>query len=147
MVDGNGVLHPRKCGVACHIGIDTGIPTLGVAKNLHQIEEFGEEFTRQSVKERYAMLTEPGQHIQLSTLEVQKGEILGAALRTNRESKNPVFVSVGTGISLDTGIKVVSRASRSRIPEPTRQADILTREYLRIHHPTERQRQQFKKKK
>ena len=112
-----------------------------MAKNLHQIEEFGEEFTRQSVKERYAMLTEPGQHIQLSTLEVRttsyvnynlkiiliaicicnyyvnanlrincfipQGEILGAALRTNRESKNPVFVSVGTGISLDTGIKVV----------------------------------------
>ena len=38
---------------------------------------------------------------------IPQGEILGAALRTNRESKNPVFVSVGTGISLDTGIKVV----------------------------------------
>ena len=39
MVDGNGLLHPRECGIACHIGVVTGLPTLGVAKNLHQIQE------------------------------------------------------------------------------------------------------------
>jgi len=43
MVDGNGLLHPRCCGTACHVGVATGLPTLGVAKNLHLIEDLGLE--------------------------------------------------------------------------------------------------------
>ena len=58
MVDGNGLLHPRQCGIACHIGVETSIPTLGVAKNLHQIQEFGQEFTRENVRQRFESLTD-----------------------------------------------------------------------------------------
>lgn len=48
LVDGNGVLHPHRCGLACHIGIQTGIPSIGVAKNLHLVE--GVDVTKQSVQ-------------------------------------------------------------------------------------------------
>merc|ERR1719228_1268285 len=51
MVDGNGVLHPRQFGVACHIGLSTGLPTLGVAKNLHQIDQLA--ISREEVKAKF----------------------------------------------------------------------------------------------
>jgi len=128
MVDGNGLLHPRECGIACHIGVVTGLPTLGVAKNLHQIQEFGPEFQRDNVKERFSGISTAGEYI---TLSKSQGRVLGAAVKTTMESKNPIYVSVGSGVSLETGINIVSRLSKHRIPEPTRQADIISREYLR----------------
>ena len=142
-MDGNGVLHPRQCGIACHIGVDTGLPTVGVAKNLHQIQEYGDQFTRESVKHRLSKLSQAGQHITLATAE---GKILGAALKTSAESSNPVFVSVGSGLSLASALELVSKVSRYRIPEPTRQADMISREFLRLNHPTERQKQPQKHK-
>ena len=57
--------------MACHIGVDTGLPTIGVAKNLHQIQEFGPQFNRDNVKQRLADLTCPGQYIELATNEVR----------------------------------------------------------------------------
>ena len=70
MVDGNGLLHPRQCGIACHIGVETSIPTLGVAKNLHQIQEFGQEFTRENVRQRFESLTELENFLTLKTFQV-----------------------------------------------------------------------------
>ena len=57
--------------MACHIGVDTGLPTIGVAKNLHQIQEFGPQFNRDNVKQRFSALTSPGQYIELTTDEVR----------------------------------------------------------------------------
>ena len=142
IVDGNGILHPRFCGLGCHIGVDTNIPTIGVAKNLHQIEELGPEFNRDFVKDKFSKLTQPGNFLQLSTSE---GRTLGAAVKTVDGCKNGVFVSIGSGVSLDSSIRFVTRVSRHRIPEPTRQADILSREFLRLNHPTDRQKQKQKK--
>lgn len=48
LVDGNGILHPYRCGLACHIGVRTAIPTMGVAKNLHLVE--GVSITKQMVQ-------------------------------------------------------------------------------------------------
>ena len=79
----------------------------------------------------------------------QRRRVLGAALKTSDESQNPVYVSVGSGISLTSGgnvylefclhtfylflgIEIVKLMSKYRIPEPTRQADIISREYLRF---------------
>ena len=138
LVDGNGVLHPRQCGIACHIGVATGLPAVGVAKNLHQIQEFGDQFTRESVKERFSKLTQAGEHITLAT---EEGKILGAALKTSANSSNPVYVSVGSGLSLASALQLVNKVSRYRVPEPTRQADMISREFLRLNHPTEKQKQ------
>ena len=141
IVDGNGILHPRHCGIGCHIGVDSGIPTIGVAKNLHQIEEFGPEFTRDFVRDKFSKLTKAGEFLPLSTRE---GRTLGAVVKTRDECKNGVFVSVGSGVSLSSSISFVREVSRHRIPEPTRQADIVSREFLRLHHPTDRQRRRQK---
>lgn len=136
MVDGNGILHPRQCGTACHIALVTGLPTVGVAKNLHLVEQLGEKFSRDDVKKRFANLTEAGEYLTLTTSEDRE---LGAALKTCVTSRNPVYVSVGSGLSLSTAISLVIKISRHRVPEPIRQADLLSREFLRLHHPTQKQ--------
>lgn len=140
MVDGNGLLHPRCCGTACHVGLATRLPTVGVAKNLHLIEDLGLEGGKgeaaKKLKETFRGVQAVGHQVPLVT---QTGRILGAAVKTSVDSKNPVFVSVGNGISLKTAVSLVTAVSRHRIPEPIRQADFLSREYLRLHHPSPRQ--------
>lgn len=152
MVDGNGLLHPRCCGTACHVGVATGLPTLGVAKNLHLIEDLGLEGGKgeaaRRLKESFRGVEAVGHQLPLVT---QKGRILGSAVKSSQESKNPIFVSVGSGLSLMTAVSLVIAVSRHRVPEPIRQADLLSREYLRVHHPSSRQvqavRQQGQSKK
>jgi len=140
MVDGNGLLHPRCCGTACHVGLAIGLSTVGVAKNLHLIEDLGLEGERgeaaRRLKESFKGVEEVGHQVPLAT---QKGRVLGAAVKTSLESKNPIFVSVGSGLSLKTAVSLVTKMSRHRIPEPIRQADFLSREYLRLNHPSSRQ--------
>jgi len=141
MIDGNGILHPNQAGIASHLGVELKIPTIGVAKNLHLIEALG-KIDRKEIVEH---LRTKGSRFDLRS--ESSNEILGCALKTCDAGQNPVFISVGTGISLDSAVKVVLHYSKHRIPEPTRQADIISREYLRIHHPTERQKQPVKKSK
>lgn len=143
LVDGNGQLHPRLCGVACHIGLATGLPTVGVAKNLHQVDMLDQQFSRDQIKKRFQ--TEPS--LTQLLLRTEVGEVLGAAVTSaGREGggRNPVFVSVGSGVSLETAVWLVTTTSRFKVPEPTRQADFLSREFLRTNHPTPRQVQESK---
>ncbi len=77
-----------------------------------------------------ALLKEPGDKFDL----VARGKTLGVALKTCKEASKPVFVSVGHRTSLETAVKLVLNCSRHRVPEPTRQADIRSREYIRKHH-------------
>lgn len=103
--DGQGVAHPRRIGIASHIGLFLDAPTVGCAK------------TR---------LT--GVHATLSTARgswqplVDRGETIGAVLRT-RANVKPVYVSVGHRATLDTARELVLRCTtRYRLPEPTRAA-------------------------
>jgi deoxyribonuclease V len=108
MVDGQGYAHPRRFGLACHLGVHLGRPTLGCAKKrlIGQFEPPGPQ---------------PGDYAPL----VDEGETVGAVLRTAAGIK-PVFVSVGHHMDLPTAIEVVGRCTQGyRLPEPTRQADIL----------------------
>nr|WP_083466503.1 endonuclease V [Kibdelosporangium sp. MJ126-NF4] len=110
--DGQGLAHPRRFGLACHIGVVTGLPSIGVGK-----QALG----------RYEM---PG--LQRGDWEplVDNGEIVGRALRT-QDGVKPVFVSVGHLIDLDTACDLVlSLSARYRLPETTRAADHLGREVL-----------------
>jgi deoxyribonuclease V len=108
--DGQGLAHPRRFGLACHLGVHTGIPSIGVAKN--PMGEF-----------------DPPGHARGSMSDlVMDGDVVGRALRT-QDGVKPVFVSVGHKIDLDRACAEVLRlAPRYRLPETTRRADTLTKQ-------------------
>ncbi len=108
LCDGQGLAHPRRFGVACHIGLIADVPTVGVAKSLlvGKFEGLGE--TRGSI-----------------TPLVHRNEQVGVALRT-KDKVQPVFVSVGHRIGLETATEIVLQcAPKYRLPETTRLADKL----------------------
>lgn len=105
LCDGQGIAHPRGFGIACHIGIITGIASIGVAKT-RLIGSHGEVANE---KGAWAPLT-------------HKGETVGAVLRTRRGVK-PVYISIGHKIDLETAISCVMAAvTKYRLPETTRWA-------------------------
>ncbi|OAR23108.1 endonuclease V [Streptomyces sp. ERV7] len=113
--DGYGLAHPRRFGLASHLGVLTGLPVIGVAKN---------PFT-------FAYEQPGAGRGAASALVDGQGEEVGRALRTQRGVK-PVFVSVGHRVSLDNACAHTLRLSpRYRLPESTRRADALCREALR----------------
>ncbi len=104
LIDGQGMAHPRLCGIASHFGVETGSVSIGVAKRLliGRCEPLG--------KKRGSMAP-----------IVFRGRTVGMALRT-KDNTEPVYVSVGHRISLATSVELVLKLSRYRIPEPTRLA-------------------------
>jgi deoxyribonuclease V len=107
LFDGQGIAHPRRLGLAAHLGLFLDMPTIGCAKSRlcgsHQIPGL-----------------EPGGCAGL----VDGGETIGAVLRTKPGVK-PVFVSIGHKISLESAIYWVMRCCRGyRLPEPTRLAHL-----------------------
>jgi deoxyribonuclease V len=112
--DGYGLAHPRRFGLASHLGVWTGLPTIGVAKNPFT-------FT-------YA---DPAAARGASTPLLAGTEEVGRALRT-RDGVKPVFVSVGHRVSLDNALAhTLALSPRYRLPETTRKADALCRRALR----------------
>jgi deoxyribonuclease V len=107
--DGAGVAHPRRFGLACHVGLLTGLPTIGVAKTPPVPFE----------------MPKPARGSW--TPQVDGDEVVGRALRT-QHGVRPVFVSVGHRIALDAACDHVLRLSRHRLPETTRRADRLARD-------------------
>ena len=105
LVDGHGIAHPRRAGLACHLGVTAGIPTIGCAKN-----PLGGEW-KMPAEERGAW-----------TEVRMNGEVVGAAFRS-RLGSPPVFISPGHMIDLPGTIELVSRLlGDRRLPEPLAQA-------------------------
>ncbi|KAJ3398206.1 hypothetical protein HDU80_009144 [Chytriomyces hyalinus] len=119
-VDGNGVFHPRGFGVASQIGVETGIPTIGVAKNLLEVHSDG--ITATHVK-------------QIS--DTLAAESVRGVCSSYEAAKNPVYVSVGHAVDLDTAVALTLACSLHRVPEPVRFADHLGREYIRKKRTTQ----------
>ncbi|MFC8667220.1 MULTISPECIES: endonuclease V [Streptomyces] len=112
--DGYGLAHPRRFGLASHLGVLTGLPTIGVAKNPFT-------FTYE----------EPGAPRGSASPLLAGEEEVGRALRTQAGVK-PVFVSVGHRVTLDTACAhTLHLAPRFRQPETTRHADALCRRALK----------------
>ncbi|XP_054897140.1 endonuclease V-like isoform X2 [Poeciliopsis prolifica] len=128
-VDGNGLFHYREFGLACHLGVLSGLPCVGVAKNLLQVQGVLKDEDHQS---QIAALQKGGDSFPLTAAS---GKVLGKALRSCDKSSKPVYVSVGHKISLGTAVRLTQSCCRYRVPEPIRQADVRSREYLRIHFP------------
>lgn len=106
--DGHGTAHPRRFGIACHLGLVADVPAIGVGKS----RLVGEP-------------VEPPREKGASWPLIDAGETIGSVLRT-RTGVRPVFVSPGHRVSLDTAVDLVLAAtSRYRLPEPIRQADRL----------------------
>jgi deoxyribonuclease V len=111
LVDGQGRAHPRRFGIACHVGLLTDLPTIGCAKS----RLCGEHQEPGVNKGSWVPLTD-------------RGEVIGAAVRT-RDGVKPVYVSIGHRIGLEVAIEWVLRLSpRWRVPEPIRWADRLSRQ-------------------
>lgn len=108
LCDGQGLAHPRRFGLACHLGVLTDIPTIGVAKS-------------RLIGTHAELPVEKGSWQPL----MHEQEIIGAVLRTRRAVK-PLYVSIGHRVSLPTAIDYVLRCTpKYRLPETTRIADRL----------------------
>ncbi len=106
--DGHGLAHPRRFGIACHLGVITGIPALGCAKS----RLVGEH-------------REPGPRRGARAKLWDGDELLGSVLRT-RDGVRAVYVSVGHAFDLSSAVRLVlACAIGYRLPEPTRLADRL----------------------
>ncbi|MGV9943629.1 endonuclease V [Streptomyces sp. NPDC003401] len=118
--DGYGLAHPRRFGLASHLGVLTGLPTIGVAKNPFAFAYADPAAARGSAAPLLA-----------------GDEEVGRALRT-RAGVKPVFVSVGHRVSLDNACAhTLALTPRFRLPESTRRADALCRRALAeatVHH-------------
>uniref|UniRef100_A0A8C6CIQ6 Endonuclease V n=1 Tax=Monodon monoceros TaxID=40151 RepID=A0A8C6CIQ6_MONMO len=124
-VDGNGVLHHRGFGVACHLGVLTDLPCIGVAKKLLQVDGLENNALH---KEKIRLLKGGGDSFPLMG---GSGTVLGMALKSHDHSTKPLYVSVGHKMSLEAAVRLTHGCCKFRIPEPVRQADIRSRDYIR----------------
>ncbi|XP_057956230.1 uncharacterized protein LOC131149627 isoform X2 [Malania oleifera] len=115
MVDGNGLLHPRGFGLACHLGVLANLPTIGIGKNLHHVDGLTKYGVRQLLEAKESCSED------IVILTGNTGQTFGAAMRLAEGSLKPIFVSIGHRISLSTAITVVKVACKYRVPEPIRQ--------------------------
>lgn len=107
LADGQGIAHPRGFGLACHLGLATGLPTIGCAKSILR-------------GDHAPLAPERGAREAL----VYRGRIVGAALRTKDKVK-PLLVSVGHRVTLDEAVAYVLRCCTNyRLPEPNRLAHV-----------------------
>ncbi|MCC6406460.1 MAG: deoxyribonuclease V [Planctomycetes bacterium] len=113
LVDGHGIAHPRRFGIASHLGVVVDRPSIGCGKSL-------------LVGEHAPLGDERGAREPL----VDHGERIGLALRT-RARVRPVYVSIGHRVDLEFAAEVVLACSiRYRLPEPVRHADALASDRL-----------------
>ena len=105
ILDAQGLAHPRRMGLASHLGIFLDVPTVGCAKS-----------------RLVGSSEEPGREKGSATDLVHRGETVGRVVRT-REGVSPVYVSVGNGIDLESAVDLVlACCTKYRLPESTRQA-------------------------
>jgi deoxyribonuclease V len=111
VVDGHGHAHPRRFGLACHLGVWLDMPAIGCAKSI-------------LVGEMAPLGKKAGSTAQLTW----QGEVLGVALRT-RTNVKPVYLSIGHRMDLESAAQIIIACGKGfRLPEPTRQAHILAKE-------------------
>jgi deoxyribonuclease V len=108
LCDGQGRAHPRRFGIACHLGVVTGLATIGVGKS-----------------RLCGRHDEPGPEKGAEADLVDGGEVIGRVVRS-RDRVRPLYISVGHRVSLATAVDLVLACTpRYRLPEPVRRADRL----------------------
>ncbi len=110
MVDGQGISHPRRLGIAAHLGVVTNIPSIGVAKS-----------------RLYGTHADLGEERFTATPLTYKDEALGYVLRSKQGCK-PLFVSAGHRISHESALEITKHClNKYRLPDPTRLADQISK--------------------
>ena len=113
IIDGQGIAHPRRFGIASHIGLLTDIPAIGCAKK----KLLGDYEEPQRTRGSISYLTDGN-------------ETIGAVVRT-RTAVKPIFVSIGHLMDLKDSIQIILKSCRGyRLPEPIRSADHLSRKQI-----------------
>lgn len=116
LVDGHGIAHPRRFGIACHLGLLLDTPTIGCAKSILVGEA-----------------AEVGAPAGSTTPLVDKDERVGTVLRT-RPNVQPIYVTSGHRVSLESAVSIVRQCLDGfRIPKPTREADHFVRDLRRAY--------------
>lgn len=124
LVDGNGFLHPKGFGLACHLGVLCDIPTIGIGKNFLCVDEMEMDETKARFKKE---CIKKGDFIELIG---KSGVCWGAAVKSQENVFNPIFISQGNKLSLKSCINFVLTMCKYRLPEPIRYADIGSRACL-----------------
>ena len=118
LVDGQGIAHPRRLGLASHLGLLWDRPTIGCAKS-------------RLCGEHNMVSVEPGSYAEIT----DNGEVIGAVLRT-KVGVAPLYISIGHKVDLESAISWVLRCCRGqRLPEPTRLAHLAASGQLEAANP------------
>lgn len=108
VLDGQGIAHERRLGIATHFGLITDVPSIGSAKS-----------------RLYGKYDEPANTPFAESPMYDKGELIGMAIRSKRNC-NPIYVSPGHRVSMQQSVEIIKNCIHGyRIPEPTRQAHLL----------------------
>ena len=148
LVDGNGALHPDGFGLACHVGVECGVPTVGIAKDLHCFDGLDVKKVRMMCDEAAQTSSKEGDGVVAGSstsrwpdavaLVGDSGTTHGAAVfghaHTGDGAGAPVFVSGGHRTSLDLAIALtrLCRLKGHKTPEPIRVADARSRARVRL---------------
>jgi deoxyribonuclease V len=115
LVDGHGYAHPRRFGIACHLGVELDLPSIGCAKS-----------------KLCGVAGELASEYGATSLLYDGEDVIGSLVRT-KTGISSVYVSVGHRINLSTAIDLVLKCTRKyRLPEPTRQAHIVSNQARRV---------------
>jgi deoxyinosine 3'endonuclease (endonuclease V) len=122
---GNGMLHPRGFGLACHLGVLLDIPTIGIGKNFLQIDGM----TAKDVKAEFLKTCKDlGDSCPLIG---ESKTCWGVALKPAKDVTKAVYISIGHKLALSSCVQIVMALSKFRLPEPIRFADQRSRQFLR----------------
>jgi deoxyinosine 3'endonuclease (endonuclease V) len=121
VMDGNGTLHPRRCGVSTHFSVLSGIPCLGVSKSVLYVENITRE---EMIRQQEEANSKEGDFVDIFTAS---GERICSAFNMTGFPKNARYVNVGSGISLETAKKITKEFSMHKDNELIRQADHASR--------------------
>jgi deoxyinosine 3'endonuclease (endonuclease V) len=124
MIDGFGILHHREFGSASHLGLELDIPTIGVAKTLLCIDGLIDHDIKLQFREKCVNM---GDYVELVG---KSNTIWGLALKSSEKTQNPIYVSIGHKISLETAKNLVLKTCLFKNPEPIRNSDIKSKLYF-----------------
>jgi len=121
LVDGFGILHHRGFGSASHIGMELNIPTIGIGKTLLCMDGMFEKKIKNEMKSN---------NLKELLLRGDSGKVYGVAMICSNDSSNPIYVSIGHMISLETSKEIIKKTCKYRISEPIRNSDIKSKTFL-----------------